>query len=94
MGYAFYWADNDGLGGHVWLSDGDLRALTDEMLLQGMPWPVERVAAGDPIAADKLDAVLVPAGAEPLVLPDPKLWCDWLVFLEGATRNGGLVVRR
>jgi hypothetical protein len=94
MGYAFYWASNDGLGGHVWLSDGDLRALTDEMLVQGMPWPVERIAAADPIAADELDAVLEPAGAEPLVLADAKLWRDWLVFLEGAARNGGLVVRR
>jgi hypothetical protein len=94
MGYAFYWASNDGLGGHVWLSDGDLRALTDEMLVQGMPWPVDRVEAGEPIAADELDAVLAPAGPEALTLSDAKLWHDWLAFLEGAARNGGLVVRR
>lgn len=93
-GYAFYWAHNDGLGGHVWLDDRDLRALADEMLVQGMPWPAERVESGQPIAADELDSVLAPADPEPKVLPDAKLWRDWLGFLEGAARNGGLLVRR
>ncbi|NUR75755.1 MAG: hypothetical protein HOQ28_05640 [Thermoleophilia bacterium] len=94
MGYAFYWAHNDGLGGHVWLGAGDLRALTDEMLVQGMPWPAERIEAQEPIAADELEAVLDPADPVPKVLPDEKLWLDWLRFLEGAARNGGLLVRR
>jgi hypothetical protein len=93
MGRAFYWAHNDGIGGHVWLSDGDLRALTDEMLVQGMPWPAERVEAGAPIATDELEAVLGPASPEPRLLADTKLWRDWLEFLEGASRNGGLLVR-
>jgi hypothetical protein len=94
VGYAFYWANNDGLGGHVWLGERDLRALTDEMLVQGMPWPAERVESDDLIAADELEAVLGPADPEPKVLPDAKLWLDWLRFLEGAARNGGLLVRR
>ena len=93
MGCSFYWARNDGLTGHVWLSDGDLRALTDEMLVQGMPWPVERVAAEGTIAADELEAVLDPASPEPKVLQDARLWLDWLRFLEGAVANGGLLVR-
>jgi hypothetical protein len=94
MGWAFYWARNDGIGGHVWLSDGDLRSLTDEMLVQGMPWPAARIAAGDTIETDELEAVLDPAEAEPKVLADGKLWRDWLGFLEGAAQNGGLLVRR
>ena len=94
MGCAFYWAHNDGIGGHVWLSDGDLRALTDEMLVQGMPWPAERIEEAAPIDADELDAVLDPADPEPRVLADAKLWRDWLEFLDGASRNGGLLVRR
>ena len=94
MGYAFYWAHNDGLGGHVWLGEGDLRALADEMLVQGMPWPAERVESAEPIAADELEAVLDPADPAPKLLADEKLWRDWLVFLEGAARNGGLLVRR
>jgi len=94
MGYAFYWANNDGLGGHVWLNDGDLRALTDEMLVQGMPWPAERLESGERIEADELDAVLAPADPAPKVLADAKLWRDWLVCLEGAALNGGLLVRR
>lgn len=93
MGRAFYWAHNDGLGGHVWLSEGDLRVLTDEMLLQGMPWPVERLAGDATIEPDEIEAVLGPASPEPMVLQDAKLWLDWLRFLEGAVVNGGLLVR-
>jgi len=92
MGFAFYWARNDGIGGHVWLSDDDLRALTDEMVVQGMPWPVGRVVPGSAIDADELEAVLDPAVPEPQLLADAKLWRDWLVFLDGATRNGGLLI--
>jgi hypothetical protein len=94
VGCSFYWVRNDGIGGHVWLSDGDLRALTDEMLVQGMPWPAERVATEGLIAADELDAVLDRAASEPKVLSDAKLWRDWVGFLEGAARNGGVLVRR
>jgi hypothetical protein len=94
MGYSFYWAHNDGLTGHVWLNESDVRALTDEMLVQGMPWPAERIESGQPIAADEVEAVLDPADAAPKVLTDAKLWLDWLRFLEGAARNGGLLVRR
>ena len=93
MGCAFYWASNDGLSGHVWLSDGDLRALTDEMLVQGMPWPLERVGAEASIDAGELEAVLEPASPEPKLLADATLWLDWLRFLEGASVNGGLLVR-
>ena len=82
------------MSGHVWLSEGDLRALTDEMLVQGMPWPAERVAAGGTIAADELAPVLDHAVPEPRVLQDAKLWLDWLRFLEGAAANGGLLAQR
>jgi hypothetical protein len=94
MGCGFYWANNDGLGGHVWLSDGDLRVLADEMLVQGMPWPAERVTSGGTIGADEVEAVLDPAVAEPQLLADAKLWLDWLTFLDGASRNGGLLITR
>jgi hypothetical protein len=93
MGRSFYWARNDGMSGHVWVSDADLRALLDEMLVQGMPWPVERAEAGGSIAADELEAILEYAESEPKVLADRKLWLDWLRFLEGASANGGLLVR-
>ncbi len=94
MGCSFYWVRNDGIGGHVWVSDGDLRALTDEMLVQGVPWPAERVVAEDVIAADELEAVLGGAAPEPKVLSDAKLWRDWLAFLEGGAQHGGVLVRR
>ena len=93
MGHAFYWAHNDGMSGHVWLSERDLHALIDEMLVQGMPWPVERAGAGEAIGPDEIESVLAPATPEPRLLGDTKLWLDWLRFLEGAAANGGLLVR-
>jgi hypothetical protein len=93
MGCAFYWARNDGMSGHVWLSDGDLRALVDEMLVQGMQWPFERIDGNSTIAADEIEVMLDAAEPQPRVVPDEKLWLDWLRFLEGAAANGGLLVR-
>jgi hypothetical protein len=93
MGCAFYWAHNDGMSGHVWLSDGDLRALVDEMLVQGMPWPFERIDGDSSIPADEIEAMLDAATPQPRVLSDAKLWLDWLRFLEGGAGNGGLLVR-
>ncbi len=93
MGFGFYWTRNDGMSGHVWLSDGDLRALVDEMLVQGMPWPFERMDSDSSIAAGEIEAMLDAATPQPRVLPDEKLWLDWLRFLEGAAANGGLLVR-
>ena len=93
MGCAFYWAHNDGMSGHVWLSDGDLRALVDEMLVQGMPWPFERIDGNSSIPGDEIEAMLDAATPQPRVLADGKLWLDWLRFLEGAAANGGLLVR-
>jgi hypothetical protein len=93
MGHAFYWAHNDGMSGHVWLSDSDLRSLVDEMLVQGMPWPLERIHGNSSIAADEIEAVLEAATSQPRGTADEKLWLDWLRFLEGAAVNGGLLVR-
>lgn len=93
MGCAFYWAHNDGMSGHIWLSDGDLRALVDEMLVQGMSWPFERTEGSSAIAADEIEAMLERAEPRPQVVADEKLWLDWLRFLEGAAVNGGLLVR-
>lgn len=94
MGVAFYWALNDGMSGHVWLSESDLGALADEMLVQGMPWPAERVASGGSISVAEIEAVLAPAEPKPKVLTQDELWLDWLRFLAGAAVNGGLLVRR
>jgi hypothetical protein len=93
MSCSFYWAHNDGMTGHVWLSDRDLRAIVDEMLVQGMPWPLERLDDDSAIAADEVEAVIGAAEPEPKVMSDAKLWLDWLRFLEGAALNGGLLVR-
>lgn len=97
MSWSLYWAENDGIGGHVWLSENDLRALVDEMVVQGMAWPAERLPApGEPsalIRADDVEAILAAASAEPTLLADAALWRDWLAFLEQASTHGGLLIR-
>jgi hypothetical protein len=96
MSYRIYWRRNDGVSGHVWLSAGDMAALTDEMTLQGMPWPGDRLPGpgGDAIVeADEVEQVVAAARETTLTLSDGQLWIDWLAFLEGAARNGGLLIR-
>jgi len=96
VSYRLYWCRNDGVGGHVWLSADDLRALTGEMEAQGLAWPAERVpalGAEAVVDADEVESVLEQASGTPVTLGDGQLWLDWLVFLEGAAQNGGLLIR-
>jgi hypothetical protein len=63
---------------------------------QGMPWPEDAVPAPGAetrLAPRDVEELLAPARAEPSSLDDPSLWLDWLTFLEGAARNGGLLIR-
>src|SRR5438552_1688615 len=78
------------MSGHVWLSEDDLRALTDEMLVQGMPWPVERLGTDARIDRDELGAVVAAAAPEPKAVGDSKLGLEWLRFLERPAVTGGL----
>jgi hypothetical protein len=96
VSYRIYWRHNDGVSGHVWLSAGDMDALVGEMSLQGMPWPGDRLPepGSDAIlTADEVEEAIAAARETPLGIPDGQLWIDWLGFLEGATRNGGLLIR-
>jgi hypothetical protein len=90
-----YWARNDGLSGHVWLSDADRAALAREMLLQGMgSFPVATFERGErmQVTVGEIEEALGAAASEPVSVEE-RLWRDWLGFLEGATHNGGLLVR-
>ncbi len=89
MGFNLWWARNDGIGGHAWLSADDMRALTIEMLAQGMAWTTER----DRIGAHEIEETLQAASPEPQTSVDRNLWRDWLAFLDGARENGGVVIR-
>jgi hypothetical protein len=89
-GVRLYWARNDGMSGHVFLDPLDRSAVEREMDLQGMGLP--RLEPGIHITVTEVDAALGSAAPEPISL-DPKLWSDWLRFLEGASVNGGLLVR-
>ncbi len=90
-----YWARNDGMSGHVWLSERDQAALAEEMLLQGMgDFPIQKFAEGEEmhVTIIELEGALEAAATEPVNI-DPKLWRDWLDFLHGAASNGGLLVQ-
>ena len=96
MSYRIYWRRNDGVSGHVWLSAGDMSALTSEMTVQGMPWPGDRLPAPGAeavVEADEVERAVAPARETPLTLADGQLWIDWLAFLDGAAQNGGLLIR-
>ncbi len=96
MSYRLYWRRNDGVSGHVWLSAEDMDALAGEMALQGMPWPGDRLPGPGTdavVGAAEVEETIASARETPLSLADGQLWIDWLVFLEGAIENGGLLIR-
>jgi hypothetical protein len=90
-----YWARNDGLTGHVWLSDADRTVLAREMILQGMgDFPVAKFESGErmDVTIAEVERALEASSPQPVSV-DEKLWRDWLTFLAGAAENGGLLVR-
>ena len=89
-GVRLYWARNDGMSGHVFLDPVDVERLREEMVLQGVSLP--SLEPGIHITVTEVDAALEGAAPDPISL-DAKLWSDWLRFLEGASVNGGLLVR-
>jgi hypothetical protein len=95
MTLRLYWARNDGMSGHVFLTARELSALAQEMEAQGMSgWlDMGSVVPGARIPPGQIDLTLAKASPEPQVLEDGKLWSDWLAFLSGARDNGGLVVQ-
>jgi hypothetical protein len=86
-----YWARNDGMSGHVFLSPLESSALEREMALQAMQFP--KLRPDMHISATEIDEALESADPEPISLDDRKLWSDWLSFLQGASTNGGVLVR-
>jgi hypothetical protein len=85
-----YWARNDGMTGHVFLTPLDRSALEREMILQGMGLP--ELKSGMHVTVTEIDLALANAAPDPISV-EPRLWGDWLRFLEGASVNGGLLVR-
>jgi hypothetical protein len=90
-----YWARNDGMTGHVFLGPREHDALAAEMERQGMGgWlAADAIRPDARIPSGQIDLALAKASREPETIDDPKLWNDWLTFLQGAADNGGLVVQ-
>jgi hypothetical protein len=96
MSFNLWWAENDGMSGHVWLSVGDLLALREEMEAQGMTGiPPAKLAPRERelITVDEIENALAVASDEPCTLEEGKLWRDWLAFLDGALTRGGIIVQ-
>ena len=55
--------------------------------------PGDAIMPGARIPPGQIDLALAKASPEPKTLDDPKLWEDWLTFLQGAAENGGLIVQ-
>jgi hypothetical protein len=76
--------------GHAFLDPLDVERLREEMVLQGVDFP--RLESGVHVTWTEIDDALETATADPISV-DARLWRDWLRFLEGASANGGLLVR-
>jgi hypothetical protein len=94
---------HDGVSGHVFLLEQQMREIREELLSQGMVCGPE---GGRGIPLDKLESprdwfvppieieeALEVASPEPTVMTDAQLWLDFLRFLEGAVQRGGMRVR-
>lgn len=97
MSYRLWWRWNDGMSGHVWLSAEDARQLADEMALQGCAGLADRITGVEreaTIPPQEITVALESLSRTPIGSADPRMWEDWVRFLEGAESKGGLLVRR
>jgi hypothetical protein len=94
---------HDGMSGHVFLLEQQMRELREELVRQGMACGAEG-GRGIPIhkletpgnwfvPPIELEEALEVASPEPVGMSDAKLWRDFLDFLSGAAERGGLRVR-
>jgi hypothetical protein len=103
VAFHLWWEHHDGLRGHAFLLNDQMAALREELVAQGMACGEE---GGRGIRLAKLEAprnqfippieieeALEVASAEPSGRTDAALWRDFLVFLEGASENGGLRIK-
>jgi hypothetical protein len=94
---------HDGMGGHVFLLESQMRELREEMAAQGMVCgreggrgiPLHKLETPENwyVPAIEIEEALETASPEPATIADPKLWQDFLAFLEGAMERGGLRVK-
>lgn len=98
------WHQNhDGIGGHIFLLENQMRDLREELLAQrmvcgreggrGIPLHKLETPRNHYISVIEIEEALAVASAKPKVIGDERLWRDFLVFLEGAARRGGLRVK-
>lgn len=94
---------HDGMSGHVFLLEQQMRELREELAAQGMVCGRE---GGRGIPLHKLETprnwfvppveieeALEQASREPRAIADRKLWEDFLDFLEAAVPRGGMRVK-
>ena len=94
---------HDGMSGHVFLLEDQMRDVRTEMTAQGMvcgreggrgiPLHKLETPANWYVPAIEIDEALEQSSPEPTTMSDARLWQDFLAFLEGAAERGGLRVK-
>jgi hypothetical protein len=94
---------HDGMSGHVFLLEQQMRELREELAAQGMVCgreggrgiPLHKLETPQNwfVPAIEIEEALEVASPEPVTLDDAKLWQEFLAFLESAAQRGGLRVK-
>ena len=94
---------HDGMSGHVFLLEDQMRDVRGEMTAQGMvcgreggrgiPLHKLETPANWYVPAIEIEEALEQSSPAPSTMSDAKLWQDFLAFLEGAAEHGGLRIR-
>ena len=98
------WHQNhDGMSGHVFVLEHQMRELREEMVAQrmvcgpegghGIPLYKLETPQNWYVSAIEVDEALEAASSEPTTMTDATLWTDFLEFLRGAAERGGMRVR-
>jgi hypothetical protein len=103
VAFHLWWERHDGMRGHAFLRNEQMAMLREELLAQGMvcgdaggtgiPLRMLETPENWFVSPIELDEALDSASPEPVAIADDRLWVDFLVFLEGAAKHGGLRVR-
>ena len=94
---------HDGMSGHVFLLEDQMRDVRRELTAQGMVCgreggrgiPLYKLETPENwyVPEIEIEEALETASQDPTTMADARLWQDFLAFLEGAAERGGMRVK-